>query len=123
MKRTLYITGGIISVILAILGVILPGLPTTPFLLLAVWFFTHSSASLLRMMMSNRRLSGYVTSYHRRGGLTVKSKILSIMFMWTMVTVSIILQIESSLIKYIIIGVALVGTCVMGFIVPTAKND
>lgn len=45
------------------------------------------------------------------------------MFMWTMVTVSIILQIESSLIKYIIIGVALVGTCVMGFIVPTAKND
>lgn len=115
--------GGVICVILAILGVILPGLPTTPFLLLAVWFFTHSSSSLLRILMSNRALSGYITNYRRRGGLTIRSKILSVMFMWVMVSISIILQIENSVIKYIIIGVALVGTYVMGFVVPTAKND
>lgn len=123
MKRWIYQICGVICVLLAIVGIFLPGLPTTPFLLLAVWLFTHSSPFLLRKLMGNRILYNYVTNYNRRGGLKPISKLLIIIFMWSMVSLSIILQIESTLIKYIIIGVALVGTYVMGFVVPTAKND
>lgn len=123
MKRIIFIVLGVISIVLAIAGVILPGLPTTPFVLLAVWLFTHSSPAMLRLLMGNRILSNYVANYRERGGLSIKSKTFAILFMWAMVLLSVILQIESVLIKCIIIGVALVGTYVMGIVVPTGKKQ
>lgn len=104
------------------LGVTLPGLPVTPFLLLATWLFTHSSPKLLNLLMRNKYLSNYVNGYHKRGGMTKRKKIFVIIFMWTMVTISVCLRIESVIIKFIIISMALIGTFVMGFVVPTAKN-
>lgn len=122
MKRYVYIVLGILSLILAVAGVILPGLPTTPFVLLSVWLFTHSSPLLLNRLMGNKMLNNYVTNYHERGGLSKKSKLFTILFMWCMVILSVVLQINNMMIKWIIICMALVGTYVMGFVVPTAKK-
>ena len=72
--------------------------------------------------MGNKMLHAYVTDYRRNGGLAKKSKILAILYMWSMVLLSIFFQIESILVKYIIVLIALIGTFVMGFVVPTAKN-
>lgn len=110
------------SLILAVLGIILPGLPTTPFVLLSVWLFTHSSPALLRHIMGNKVIYNYVTNYREQGGLNKKSKILSVLFMWFMVTLSIVLQIDNIVIRCLVIGLALVGTYVMGFVIPTAKK-
>lgn len=53
--------------------------------------------------------------------MSVKKKILTILFMWAMVSLSVIFHIDSMTIKHIIIGNAFIGTVVMGFVVPTAK--
>lgn len=69
MRKYIYITIASLSVALGFLGMFLPILPTTPFLLLAIWLYMRSSKKGVKMILSNRRLSPYVYSYFSRRGI------------------------------------------------------
>ena len=88
ITRILYITGGTLSLALAILGIVLPGLPTTPFALLSAYFYAKSSRKLYNWLLNNKILGPRIKNYHKRNGVTRKGKIGIIIFMWTMVCIS-----------------------------------
>ena len=69
MKRYIYIILGLLAVGLGALGVVVRGLPTTPFLLLASWLFYRSSPKLQQWFLASR-LGKYIRGYQRRGGMT-----------------------------------------------------
>lgn len=69
MKRYLYVGLGLVAVGLGALGVVVPGLPTTPFLLLASWLFYRSSPKLQQWLLRSW-LGKYIRGYQRRGGMT-----------------------------------------------------
>ena len=69
MINYIYISIASLSVALGFLGMFLPILPTTPFLLLAIWLYMRSSKKGVKMILSNRRLSPYVYSYFSRRGI------------------------------------------------------
>ena len=69
MRKFIYIAIASLSVCMATLGIFLPILPTTPFLLLAIWLYMRSSKSGVKMIMSNRLLAPYVHSYFSRKGI------------------------------------------------------
>ncbi len=52
--RSLYLGAGVIALVLAVLGVILPVLPTTPFVLLAAACFARSSERFYNALLTNR---------------------------------------------------------------------
>ena len=69
MRKYIYIAIASLSVALGFIGMFLPMLPTTPFLLLAIWLYMRSSKKGVKMILSNRRLSPYVYSYFSRRGI------------------------------------------------------
>ena len=120
--RYLYILTGGMAVLLGIIGVVVPGLPTTPFVLLASWCFYKSSPRLQAWLLQSF-LGKYIRDYTEKGGLTTRKRVYIIALMATMVSMSIIFFIPNTTVD-IIVGVAgLIGCIVVGFVVPKAKNN
>jgi len=82
MRKYIFMTGGIISVALGSLGIILPLLPTTPFLLLAAYLFSQSSEKFHDKLMKNRVLGKYIYNYTERKGIILRDKIISLITLW-----------------------------------------
>lgn len=123
MKRYLYIILGLVAVGLGVLGVVLPGLPTTPFLLLASWLFYRSSPRLQRWLLQSW-LGNYIRDYNRRGGMTKPQKAGAVGVMVVMVALSTFVFIPAGSVARNIVPIAgLVGCLVVAFAVPNAKRD
>ncbi len=107
---------------LGILGIFLPGLPTTPFLLLAAGLLAKSSPRLNRWLIENRYLGTYIENYQKQKGMTRKQKTGSLILMWAMVSATCLFVFETWTARIILIGVGITGTVVMGFIIRTVSD-
>ncbi len=121
VRRILYIIFGVLCVLLGAAGTVVPGLPTTPFLLLASWLFYRSSPKL-RNRLLNSWLGKYIRDYEKNKGITFRKKCFILLFMAVMCTTSIIFFISSLPIRIIVAVAGLIGSIVVCFCVPTIKN-
>ncbi len=124
LRRIIFIGLGVVCVLLGTAGTVVPGLPTTPFLLLASWLFYRSSPRLRNKLLSSW-LGKYIRDYEKNKGLTWQKKVSIILLMAAMCTLSIVCFIDSLAVR-IVVGVAgLIGGIVVGFVVPTlhSSND
>lgn len=108
--RIFFIVLGIVCVILAGLGVLLPGLPATPFLLLASYAFARSSKRMHDWLINNKVFGPILSDFLDRKGIRLHIKIISLLMMWGMMFLSILYLIDNDIIKYVAAGGALVGT-------------
>ena len=115
------LAAGVIAATLGTMGIFVPGLPTTPFVLLASWCFYRSSPRLQAWLLQSF-LGKYIREYRDRGGLTVRKRISIILLMATMVAVSTIFFISSMPIRIVVWSAGLIGCIVVGFVVPKAKE-
>ncbi len=114
LKRILFISAGSISLALGVLGIFVPGLPTTPFLLLTAWFYVRSSEKLYSWLINHKIFGRYIKNF--KNGMSVRTKLISIAIMWTMISISVFVFIESQKISLIVIAVGIIGTVVMAMI-------
>ena len=122
MKRVVYIISGLLCVGLGALGVVVPGLPTTPFLLLASWLFYRSSPRLQEWLLQSW-LGTYIRSYHRHGGMTAPQKAGAVGIMVAMVLLSTFVFIPAGSVARIIVPIAgAVGVLTVIFAVPNGKE-
>jgi len=80
--KHLYNAAGITAVGLALLGVFLPLLPTTPFLLLACACFVRGSPRLHRWLLENRLLGPILIDYQVRRGMALRTKLVALALLW-----------------------------------------
>ncbi|MDZ7633879.1 MAG: YbaN family protein [Bacteroidales bacterium] len=105
MIRLLLISAGTVSLALGIIGIFLPVLPTTPFVLLSAGLFLRSSPALYNKVVSGRITSRYMTrETGRRAGIS------ALVIMWSMILLTVFYAANNAWLKILLIAVGLTGT-------------
>ena len=113
---------GFIFVGLGFIGIVIPGMPTTVFMILAAACFAKSSPKFEQWILDLPGI-GRLVQDHRDGlGLPQKSKAIAITMMVVDVTLSIIFSITSTLIQILVGGVGIIGVWYVGVRVPTKEK-
>jgi len=110
LKRQLLIITGTICVAIGVIGIFIPILPTTPFLLLAAACYLRSSQKFYNWLMNNRWFGTYIRNYIEGRGIPVKVKLFTIVLLWVAISISIWLAanwIVTVILLIIAIGVTL----------------
>ena len=110
IKKYLLIFFGLIFLVLGIIGYFLPGLPGTIWLIVAATFFVKSSDRLYKLVVNNRFFGGHVKDFLETGQMRLRTKILSLLFMWVFSLLSICLAPYSLLFDLPIFLLAVIGT-------------
>lgn len=84
MKKSIYIVLGTICVIIAIIGVVLPVLPTTPFIMLGCYFYMHSSKRLYDKIIASELYKKHGKDFIENKQMTRKRKIYIVSFAYFM---------------------------------------
>lgn len=89
--RLLLAAAGVVCVGLAALGVVVPGLPTTIFLILATYLFTRSCPWLEERLIRNRLFAPFLGYLDGSTPMPMKAKVVTMCIMWSFVTLSVVL--------------------------------
>lgn len=73
---------GCITLTLGVVGIFVPLLPTTPFLLLSAWLYCKGSPKLYGWLMAHPVLGGYIRNYRDKRAITLRTKIVSLALLW-----------------------------------------
>lgn len=82
LKKHLLMVAGSVALVLGIVGVVLPVLPTTPFLLLASYCYMRSSKRLYDWLMNHRILGPYLYDYIMYRGVRRRARTAALTFLW-----------------------------------------
>ncbi len=106
LRRWGLIVSGTVFLGLGIIGIFLPLLPTTPFILLAASCYARSSKRLYNWLLNNRWFGNYVKNYREGRGIPRKVKVMSISFLWIVIGYSILFVINIISIRIILFLIA-----------------
>ncbi len=120
LKRILYIFLGLVFVGFGYIGAILPGIPTTPFLLAASFFFVRSSARLHRWLRRTPYFGHLLRDWEEHRGIRRPVKIFAVCMVVTVVSISIAFSNLPVWVRFVIAGCALIGITTI-LLVPTAR--
>jgi len=122
LYKGILIVLGWISVILGVLGIFLPVLPTTPFLLLAAACFVRSSPKFYNWLVSHPKLGGYILHYLNGEGIPKRAKWVTIIMIWLSIGFSAWFVVPIVWVKFLLLGIA----CAVSFYIfrqPTLDID
>jgi uncharacterized membrane protein YbaN (DUF454 family) len=97
---------GTISLGLGILGIFLPLLPTTPFLLLAAACYSRSSRRFSNWLSGNRLFGKFIKDYQEGKGIPLKLKIFSILLLWITIGCSAAFAVQMLAVRAILVVIA-----------------
>ncbi|MEX1170569.1 MAG: YbaN family protein [Chloroflexota bacterium] len=107
--RTALVICGTVALALGVMGIVLPLLPTTPFLLLAAACYARGSPRLHGWLMNNRFLGEYIRDYRERTAIKRNIKIFAVAMLWLFIGISI-LAVEAVWLRVLLAAIAVAVT-------------
>ena len=105
--RGIFIILGSFFLGLGIIGIIVPLLPTTPFLLLAAGCYARSSKKIYNWLLNNKLFGPYITNYLEGKGIPFKIKIYAILIIWITILFSVFFIVKILFVNIILIIIAI----------------
>ena len=121
LKKYILITVGALSLALGIVGIFLPVLPTTPFLLLSAYCFSKSSEKFYNWLITNKIFGKYIRDYREQKGITLYNKIVVLIVLFAGIGFSL-WKMQNHLHLQIFLVVVLIGVTVHIVKLKTLKN-
>ena len=110
VRSWLLMIAGVVSVVLGAIGVFLPLLPTTPFLLLAAACFIRSSERLYEWLIHHRWFGSYIRNYREHRAVTLRAKVVALALLWIVIGYSATVVVDSWWLRLVLAVVAVAVT-------------
>jgi len=110
--RSLWFIAGTICVVLGAIGMVLPILPTTPFLLAAAACYYKSSERMHRWLLTNKWFGEYIRNYTEGRGLPMKTKIAALTVLWITIVFSTVFILDRLLPTQLVLPMQLIMVAV-----------
>ena len=120
--KLIWISLGLFFVALGAIGAVIPGMPTTVFLVLAAACFIRSSQKLYDWLIKNKTFGPYLKDYREGKGIPLKAKVLALILITVFVSYAIFFAIQSITLKVLVGVIGLIGFWFVSFKVPAAKT-
>ena len=123
LSRIFWLTLGFISMVLGLIGIPVPGLPTTPFMILAAACFAKSSQRFYDWIINNRLFGSHVKNYREGNGIPKRSKPTILATMWVFVLFAVLIAIPDDVLisKFATVFLAIIGTIFI-LRIPNVEN-
>lgn len=105
--RWILVILGTISLILGIIGIFLPLLPTTPFLLLTAFLYFRSSTKAYNWLISHKYFGPYIINYREKKIIPLRAKVLALILMWVSILNCIIFLIDKIWVNILLLTIAI----------------
>ena len=113
LSRIFWFACGFISMVIGIIGIPVPGLPTTPLMILAAACFANSSQRFYDWIINNKLFGHHVKNYREGNGIPKKSKPIILTTLWGFVLFAVFIAIPDSappISRYVTLILAAIGT-------------
>ena len=111
--RYALIAGGTASVGLGIIGIIVPGMPSTVFFLIAAACYVRSSDRLYQKLISNKIIGPQIRTFREKRAMPMRAKILALLMSWTAITLSVVFAIQSTPLRLLVLLLGIIMTVVI----------
>jgi uncharacterized membrane protein YbaN (DUF454 family) len=116
------VASGSFFLVLGIIGIFIPILPTTPFLLLTAACYARGSKKLYNWLINNRIIGEYIKNYREGKGIPITIKLITIILLWVTIGLSILIFISNYLIQILLLIIAFLVTTHIIMIKTTGKK-
>ena len=113
IKNYIYIFLGLLFLVLGFIGLLLPVIPTTPFILVSVWFFARSSKKLENWLVKHKIFGKSIRDWKEKGAISKKAKMSAI----PLILFSFSTTIYFSELFYLNLFLAFLGVSISTFII------
>lgn len=121
LARWMWLAAGWLSVALGGIGVVVPGLPTTVFFIVAASCFARSSPRFERWVLGLRGIGPMVRDHRDGLGMPRRAKVIAVTMMLAAATAAAVLVIDNLAVAAAVLGLALVGAGYVLWRVPTRE--
>ncbi|MDH5690890.1 MAG: YbaN family protein [Candidatus Bathyarchaeota archaeon] len=120
--RALFFVAGTVSLAVGTIGIVLPILPTTPLLLLALTCYCRSSKRMTKWVLTNKYFGSYIRRYKEGKGIPIKTKIIALAALWITISYSAFFIVNKWWIVQLILFVIAIAVSIHILRLPTYRE-